>query len=63
MAALRPDGRPFGIRPEHVAIGAAAGSEPFQAEAEVEMVEPMGADTRSGATSRRFGVPFPRRKA
>ncbi len=41
-------GRPvhFGIRPEQIAIGAAADSEPFQAEAEVEMIEPMGADSQ-----------------
>jgi multiple sugar transport system ATP-binding protein len=42
------DGKPvvFGIRPEQVAFGAAAGAEPFSAEAEVEMIEPMGADSQ-----------------
>jgi multiple sugar transport system ATP-binding protein len=42
------DGMPafFGIRPEQVSIGAQAANEPFKAEAEVEMVEPMGADSQ-----------------
>jgi multiple sugar transport system ATP-binding protein len=35
----------FGIRPEHVAVGAAAKGQPFRASAVVEVVEPMGADT------------------
>ncbi len=35
----------FGIRPEHVTIGEAA-SQPFRAEALVEVIEPMGADTQ-----------------
>ncbi len=40
-------GRPihFGIRPEHVATGNDASSLPFNAEIEVEVVEPMGSDT------------------
>jgi multiple sugar transport system ATP-binding protein len=42
------DGRDvhFGIRPEQVVAGAAAVKEPFNAEAEVEMIEPMGADSQ-----------------
>ena len=35
----------FGIRPEHIVIGAAASSQPNQASVEIELVEPMGADT------------------
>ena len=35
----------FGIRPEHVSCGAASADEPFSAEVEIEVVEPMGADT------------------
>jgi multiple sugar transport system ATP-binding protein len=41
----RPQQAIFGIRPEHVVCGAAAESEPFSAEADIEVVEPMGADT------------------
>jgi len=44
-AASAPGAVTFAIRPEHVAIGEAAAQEPFRAEAEVEVVEPMGADT------------------
>ncbi len=35
----------FGIRPEHVAFGEAATSQPYQDDVEVEIVEPMGSDT------------------
>lgn len=41
----RPRQAKFGIRPEHVICGAAADAEPFSAEADIEVVEPMGADT------------------
>jgi multiple sugar transport system ATP-binding protein len=42
------DGRQvyLGVRPEQVVTGAAASKEPFSAEAEVEMIEPMGADSQ-----------------
>ena len=35
----------LGIRPEHVAVGDDARKMPFQFESEIEIVEPMGADT------------------
>ncbi|MFZ1679931.1 MAG: ABC transporter ATP-binding protein [Rhizobiaceae bacterium] len=35
----------YGIRPEHVIVGEQAASLPFSAEIEVEVFEPMGADT------------------
>ncbi|MEM5470977.1 ABC transporter ATP-binding protein [Hoeflea sp. AS60] len=35
----------FGIRPEHVTCGTAAADEPFIVDVEIEVVEPMGADT------------------
>ena len=35
----------FGIRPEHIVAGDAASSERYSAEVEVDVVEPMGADT------------------
>jgi multiple sugar transport system ATP-binding protein len=35
----------LGIRPEHVALGEAARGMPFSVESEIEIVEPMGADT------------------
>jgi multiple sugar transport system ATP-binding protein len=35
----------FGIRPEHVVVGAAAKAQPFSQEIEIEVVEPMGSDT------------------
>ena len=35
----------FGIRPEHVTCGSAAAEEPFSIDVEIEVVEPMGADT------------------
>ena len=40
-------GRPiqFGIRPEHIVTGNEASNLPFNAEIEVEVVEPMGSDT------------------
>ena len=41
----RPNKAVFGIRPEHVTCGAAAASEPFSTDVEIEVVEPMGADT------------------
>ncbi|VVT30498.1 ABC transporter ATP-binding protein [Hoeflea sp. EC-HK425] len=41
----RPEKAIFGIRPEHVSCGAAAAGEPFTADVEIEVVEPMGADT------------------
>ena len=41
----RPGRAIFGIRPEHVTSGAEAAKEPFTTEVEIEVVEPMGADT------------------
>ena len=41
----RPNKAIFGIRPEHVVSGSAANDEPFSADVEIEVVEPMGADT------------------
>ena len=35
----------LGIRPEHIAYGPAAASQPYSKEIEVEIVEPMGSDT------------------
>ena len=35
----------LGVRPEHVAVGEDAKRMPFQVESEIEIVEPMGADT------------------
>jgi multiple sugar transport system ATP-binding protein len=35
----------LGVRPEHVVLGAAAGAPTFSHEVEIEVVEPMGADT------------------
>lgn len=35
----------FGIRPEHVFMDKGAEDQPFRAEVEVEVIEPMGADT------------------
>ena len=35
----------FGIRPEHIALGAAAETSPIRTEITVEVIEPMGADT------------------
>jgi multiple sugar transport system ATP-binding protein len=35
----------LGVRPENVAIGATTSARPFSVEVEVEVVEPMGADT------------------
>jgi multiple sugar transport system ATP-binding protein len=35
----------LGIRPEHVAAGAEGAARPFSCEVEIEIVEPMGADT------------------
>jgi len=41
----RPNKAVFGIRPEHVSCGDVAADEPFSVEVEIEVVEPMGADT------------------
>jgi len=46
----------FGIRPEHIAIGDAVPSQPVQTALEIELVEPMGADTV--AWSSLGGAPF-----
>ncbi len=35
----------FGVRPEHIAVGDQAAAMPFQADVDVEIVEPMGSDT------------------
>ncbi|MBN9309510.1 MAG: ABC transporter ATP-binding protein [Devosia sp.] len=35
----------LGVRPEHVVVGEEAQKMPFQVESEIEIVEPMGADT------------------
>jgi multiple sugar transport system ATP-binding protein len=35
----------LGIRPEHIVLGDAAAGMPFQTDAEIEIVEPMGSDT------------------
>jgi multiple sugar transport system ATP-binding protein len=35
----------FGVRPEHVVFGDAASGQPFSAEVDIEIVEPMGSDT------------------
>ena len=35
----------FGVRPEHIVFGEGAAAEPFSAEVEIEIVEPMGSDT------------------
>ena len=35
----------FGVRPEHIVFGDAAAGQPFSAEVEIEIVEPMGSDT------------------
>ncbi|WDR03609.1 sn-glycerol-3-phosphate ABC transporter ATP-binding protein UgpC [Devosia algicola] len=44
-----PDSKPMaavlGVRPEHIVIGDHAKTMTFQAEAEIEIVEPMGSDT------------------
>lgn len=41
----KPGAVTFGIRPEHIFIEKAASDQPFQAEVDVEVIEPMGADT------------------
>ena len=43
----RPQGGPaaFGIRPEHIATGAAAGAKPIRFDTRVDLVEPLGSDT------------------
>jgi multiple sugar transport system ATP-binding protein len=35
----------LGVRPEHIAVGEEARKMPFTIESEIEIVEPMGADT------------------
>jgi multiple sugar transport system ATP-binding protein len=35
----------LGIRPEHVAVGEDSRQMPFSVDSEIEIVEPMGADT------------------
>jgi multiple sugar transport system ATP-binding protein len=35
----------LGVRPEHIVLGAEAAKMPFQTDAEIEIVEPMGSDT------------------
>ena len=35
----------LGVRPEHIVVGEDAKSMPFTIESEIEIVEPMGADT------------------
>jgi multiple sugar transport system ATP-binding protein len=46
FAGARTEGAAwFGIRPEHVETGEAARTLPFQQEAVVDIVEPMGSDT------------------
>lgn len=54
----RQDGQKasLGIRPEHVAVGAAAKAMPVKAKVAVELVEPMGADTL--VWSSYLGKPF-----
>jgi multiple sugar transport system ATP-binding protein len=50
----------LGVRPEHVAIGAAGSARPFSHEVDIEIVEPMGAEalvwTRLGSTNFAFLV-------
>ncbi|MCT7373827.1 ABC transporter ATP-binding protein [Chelativorans salis] len=41
----KPGAVTFGIRPEHIFMDKAATDEPFRADVEVDVVEPMGADT------------------
>jgi multiple sugar transport system ATP-binding protein len=45
----------LGVRPEHIFLGEAAQSMPFRAEAEIEIVEPMGSETLAWTTI--AGVP------
>ena len=40
----------LGIRPEHIAVGEDARKMPFTFESEIEIVEPMGADTVAWTT-------------
>lgn len=46
----------FGIRPEHIAIGDSVQSQPVQTTLDIELVEPMGADTVAWSTL--GGSPF-----
>jgi multiple sugar transport system ATP-binding protein len=41
----RPGAVTFGIRPEHIFMDKAAADQPFRADVEVDVIEPMGADT------------------
>ena len=41
----KPGAVTFGIRPEHVFVDKAASDQPFTDEVEIDVVEPMGADT------------------
>ena len=48
----------LGIRPEHIAVGEDARKMPFQFESEIEIVEPMGADTIAWTKLRGQSVTF-----
>ena len=41
----------LGVRPEHILLGDEAARMPFQAEVEIEIVEPMGSDTLAWGTA------------
>ncbi|CDP53564.1 cell processes; transport of small molecules [Devosia sp. DBB001] len=43
--AVKTGAAVLGIRPEHVTVGAGAKALPFSADVDIELVEPMGADT------------------
>jgi multiple sugar transport system ATP-binding protein len=43
--AVKTGSAVLGIRPEHVTVGAGAKALPFSADVDIELVEPMGADT------------------
>ena len=48
----------LGIRPEHITVGDEAASLPYKAQVEVELVEPMGADTIAWTTIGAHQVTF-----
>jgi multiple sugar transport system ATP-binding protein len=48
----------LGVRPEHIFIGEAAQGMPFTAEAEIEIVEPMGSETLAWTTIAGVSVTF-----
>ena len=48
----------LGVRPEHVFVGEAAADMPFKAEAEIEIVEPMGSETLAWTTVAGVSVTF-----